>query len=42
MMGPEPEEPPPVLGHWHRIYMLVLGALLACILGFAWFSKVYR
>ncbi len=35
------EPVPPVLGSWHRIYAVVLGALLLCILGFAFFSWFY-
>ena len=34
-------EPPPVLGSWNRIYALVLGELLLCILLFRLFAKVF-
>jgi hypothetical protein len=36
-----PEEPPPILGTWRRMYLLVLGVLLAVIVLFALLSKVF-
>ena len=35
-------EPPPILGSWRRIYILVLGLLLFWILAFAVFTAQYR
>jgi len=35
------EEPPPILGTWRRMYLLVLGVLLAVIVLFAALSKVF-
>lgn len=37
-----PEEPPPILGSWNRLYALVIGGLVACILLFALFARVFR
>jgi hypothetical protein len=37
-----PEEPPPVLGTWNRIYALVLGALVLWIILLAVFGRVFR
>jgi hypothetical protein len=39
---PEPEERPPVLGTWNRLYALVVGALVLWILLFALFVRVFR
>ena len=33
--------PPPILGSWPRLYALVLLNLLACILLFRLFAKVF-
>lgn len=41
-MTPEPEEPPPVLGRWSRLYALVLGLLALDIALFALFARVFR
>ena len=38
----EPEEPPPVLGSWNRLYALVIGALVLCIALSALFAWVFR
>jgi hypothetical protein len=37
----DPEDAPPVLGSWKRLYTVVLGELLLLILLFGWFSKVF-
>ena len=31
---PKAEPPPPLLGSWNRLYAVVVGELLLCILGF--------
>ena len=41
-MSGHPEDPPPVLGTWNRIYALVLGGLGLCILLFWVFSRAFR
>ena len=33
------EEPPPFLGKWRRVYLVVLGWLALLILFFHWFSR---
>ena len=38
----QPEEPPPVLGSWNRLYALVLGVLALCITLFHLFGRVFR
>ena len=36
------DEPPPFLGTWKRVYLLVV-IYLACVIGlFAWFTNSYR
>ncbi len=35
---PMTEGAPPILGSWKRLYLLVLGELLLCVLGFRLFS----
>ena len=35
------DEPPPVLGSWNRLYALVLGELLLCVLFFYLFTQVF-
>ncbi len=39
MTEPREDEAPPILGTWKRLYALVLGELLLCILLFALFSR---
>ena len=34
------EGPPPILGTWPRLYAVVLGELLLCILGFWLLARV--
>ena len=41
MTEPSYEDGPPLLGSWKRIYALVLGELLLCILLFRLFSWAY-
>ena len=36
------EDPPPVMGTWSRIYMLVLGALVLWIILLAILGRVFR
>jgi len=36
-----PEEPPPVLGSWPRLYLLVIGVLLVLILLFGAFTRAF-
>ncbi len=38
---PADDEPPPLLGTWRRIYILVLIYLAFVIAGFYWFTKVF-
>lgn len=40
-MSFEPEEPPPVLGSWPRVYGLVLLTLGLCIALFVLFGRVF-
>ena len=35
------EERPPILGTWNRLYAVVLGTLLLCILAFRLFTWIY-
>ncbi len=39
---PPPEEAPPILGSWRRMYVLVLAVLVAGIGLFAWLTQVYQ
>jgi len=39
--GREPEAPPPVLGRWRNLYVLVLGALGLWILLFHLFERAF-
>jgi hypothetical protein len=34
------EAPPPILGTWPRLYAVVLGELLLCILGFGLLARI--
>jgi hypothetical protein len=38
---PTGEGIPPLLGSWQRLYAVVLGELLLCILGFWLFSRAF-
>jgi hypothetical protein len=38
----EPDEPPPFLGTWKRVYSAVLVYLLALILLFLWFTQTWN
>ena len=46
MITPEdrraPEEPPPLLGAWRRVYVAVVVYLSLLIAFFAWFTKAYQ
>jgi hypothetical protein len=37
----EPEEPPPILGTWRRVYTLVLLFLACLIVGFYAFTRAF-
>jgi hypothetical protein len=37
-----PDEPPPILGRWKYVYLVVLLFLGATILGFYAFTRAYR
>jgi hypothetical protein len=37
--GADPEEPPPILGKWSRLYLVLVGALLAQVLLYAWLTR---
>jgi hypothetical protein len=36
-----PDEPPPILGTWGRVYAVVLVYLAAVISAFAWFTRAF-
>ena len=36
-----PQDPPPILRTWPRLYLVVIGELLLCILLFRLFGKVF-
>jgi hypothetical protein len=38
---PTPEEPPPFLGTWPRVYLAVVVYLVAVISLFAWFGRAF-
>jgi hypothetical protein len=38
---PVEDEPPPILGSWRRIYIIVLCYLAVLIAGFYFFTKVF-
>jgi len=40
--GAGPDEPPPVLGSWPRLYALVICVLVLVILFCGWLSRVGR
>ena len=37
-----PEEPPPILGSWNRLYALVLGTLAVVVALLTVITRVYR
>jgi len=41
-LPPDPDEPPPFLGTWRRVYMAILIYLGAIIAGFYLFTRAYR
>jgi hypothetical protein len=38
----EPDEPPPILGSWPRMYAAVAGFLALLIALFTWFTMAFR
>ncbi len=38
----DPQDPPPLTGSWNRLYAVVIGSLVLCILGFALFGWWFR
>lgn len=41
-MRQEPDEPPPILGTWPRLYSAILLFLVALIALFYWFTVTYN
>ena len=41
-MSPDPDEPPPFLGTWRRVYTAILIYLAATIAVFYFFTRAYR
>lgn len=39
---PPADEPPPILGSWRNIYLLLLGSLAALVALLSYWSAVYR
>lgn len=37
-----PEDAPPILGSWRRIYVLVMAVFAALVLLFAWLTQVFQ
>ena len=37
-----PEEPPPFLGTWKRVYITVIAYLAALIALFSWFTRTFN
>ena len=37
-----PQDAPPILGTWRRMYALVLAVLVAAVVLFAWLTRVYQ
>ena len=40
--SPEPDEPPPILGSWPRMYADVAALLALLIALFTWFTKTFE
>ncbi len=40
-MSDVPEEPPPILGSWRRLYLVVIGFLIVLIVLFGLFARVF-
>jgi hypothetical protein len=38
----DPEEPPPILGTWRRVYTAVIAWILLLITLFYWFTKAWN
>lgn len=41
-MSGQPEEPPPILGTWARVYTVVIGWIILLITLFYWFTKTWN
>jgi hypothetical protein len=41
-MTPIPDEPPPFLRSWSRVYKAVIAYLIAIILLFYWFTRTFN
>ncbi|HJV89467.1 MAG TPA: hypothetical protein VJ623_04105 [Holophagaceae bacterium] len=40
-MEPHAEFPPPLMGTWKKLYAVVIGELVLCILLFKLFSRIF-
>lgn len=40
-INPDPEAPPPILGSWRNLYVVVLGGLVLWIVLFLLFEKAF-
>lgn len=38
----DPEEPPPILGSWERVYVVVIGWIMLLMILFFWFTKTWN
>jgi hypothetical protein len=41
MTTPSPDEPPPFLGTWRRLYVAVVAYLILLIALFRWFARAF-
>lgn len=41
-MSHTPDEPPPILGTWRRVYTVVIGWILVLMTLFYWFTKTWN
>jgi hypothetical protein len=41
MIPPTPDEPPPFLGTWRRVYAAVVAYLIVLIILFRWFARAF-
>lgn len=41
MIEPHFELPPPLMGTWPRLYAVVIGSLVLCILAFYAFGRIF-
>jgi hypothetical protein len=37
-----PDEPPPFLGSWNRVYVAVIAYLIVLVLLFFWFTRTFN